>query len=254
MGGTYTRIASSKDLSSIYQHIKFNTKKDLIDQKNNINYQIKKLSEGERVLGICLGVPGTLDIKNKKFLKFPNYKVLESRPFSDLLSGDFSSIPLIVVNDSHMAGYMETVKGVGEKYDKVLYLSVGTGIGGLYMKDKSIDGIFQNFEPGHECVFSDGLDLEEHCAGHGFKRMYGSNPNDTAPSSVWETYAKDLYKGVSFLSTKYPSDIIVLGGGFSVNNFQYFHKYLPKGLNIKLAEYGDDSGILGGFEILSKTL
>jgi len=250
MGGTYTRIASSQDLHSIYKSIKFNTKKELIDQKNTISYYIKKLSEGEKILAICLGVPGTLDIKNKKYLKFKNYRVLENTPFDSLISDDLKNIPLTVVNDAHMAGYMEAVKGSGKEYEKVLYLSIGTGIGGIWVKNQNIDDIFLNFEPGHDCIFSDGLDFGEHCSGREFKRIYGIGPNNDTPTEIWKSYAKELSKGISFLNNKYPSDVTVLGGGFSVNNYDYFKGFLPENINIKLAKYGDESGILGGLEIL----
>jgi len=254
MGGTYTRIASSKDLKSIYRHIKFNTKKSLADQKNLINYNIKKLSDNKQILAICLGVPGTLDRKNEIYLKFPNYKVLEGKPFTELLGREFSKMPLIVINDAHMAGYMEAVKGAGKPFKSVLYISIGTGIGGIWIRNKSIDDIFPNFEPGHEAIFADGLDFEDHCSGHGFRRVHGIPSSKHVSPDIWKLYARDLEKGIAFLLKKYPSDAVVLGGGVSVNNFKYFSKYLPKEPHILLADYKDNSGLLGGLEILSKSL
>lgn len=250
MGGTYTRIGSSKDFKSVEELVKFNTKKELVDQKNIINYYIKKFSQGYKVKAICLGVPGTMNYALKKFLKFPNYKALNGVSFDSLLSEEFKSIPLIVLNDSHMAGYMEAKKGSGENYKNVLYISIGTGIGGVWIKNKNIEDIYENFEPGHYCIFSDGLDFEDHCSGRSFKRIYNVNTND-ASDTIWKTYAKELVKGLSFLKSKYPCDVIVLGGGFSVSNFDKFKEYLPAELNIKLAEHGDNSGILGGFEVLA---
>ena len=252
MGGTYTRIASSLDLSTIYKSVKFNTKKNLINQKNVINYNIRKLSDNGSISAICLGVPGTLDRKKGIFLKFPNYKALENNAFQVLLDPEFHKIPITVVNDAHMAGYMEAIEGAGKDYSIVLYISIGTGIGGAWIRDKKLEDAFFMFEPGHEPVFDDGMDFEKRCSGHNFKRIYGDLTLDKVSKDTWKSYAKELSIGLSFLLNKYPSDVIVLGGGFSINNFQYFDKFLPSDLNIKLVEYGDNSGVLGGLAILSR--
>lgn len=254
MGGTYTRIASSLDLASIKESIKFNTKKELIDQKNTISYYIKKFVQNEKITGICMGVPGTLNYKENKFLKFPNYKALQGESFGSLLSEDLQKNKLFIVNDAHMAGYMEALKGSGEKYNNVLYISIGTGIGGVLIKNKNIEDIFANFEPGHECIYNDGLDFEDHCSGRAFTRIYGITADQNVPNNIWKEYAKELTKGLTFLKSKYSADVIVLGGGFSVKNFSNFNGYVPENINIKSAKYGDNSGLLGGFEILSKKL
>ena len=257
MGGTYTRIASTNDLNEIYKIEKFNTKKDLTDQINIVNYTIKKLSESQKIKAICLGVPGTLDIENKRFLKFHNYKVLENKEFGTFFRDELKSVPLIVVNDAHMAGYCEAVKGAAKNYSSMLYISIGTGIGGAWIRNKNTDDVFVNFEPGHLCIFSDGLDFEDHCSGRAFSRIYNVDTNENTPPQVWKSYSKDLLKGLLFLNKKFPSEVIVLGGGFSVNNFKYFEQYLniiSNNLNIKVAEFGDNSGILGGFELLSKSI
>jgi predicted NBD/HSP70 family sugar kinase len=250
MGGTYTRIASSKDLKSIYKSVKFNTKKTLIDQKNSINYEIKKLSENTEISAICLGVPGTLDRANKKFLKLPNYKELDGQDFNYLFNGELHAVPLVVVNDAHMAGYKEAVDGAGKDYNTVLYITIGTGIGGVLINDKDLDDIFENFEPGHDYVFDGGIDLEGYCSGRNFHRIYNVPIAAQSSEATWKEYSHNLSEGLSFLKSKYSADVIVLGGGFSINNYQLFNKYLPTTLNTKFIEFGDSAGILGGFLIL----
>ena len=75
----------------------------------------------------------------------------------------------------------------------------------------------------------------------------------TSPQS-WIQYSKDLNKGLLFLSKKYKPDIIVLGGGFAINNFSTIKKLLIPDLNVKLCQFKDGSGIIGGFEILKSKL
>jgi len=250
MGGTYTRIASSKDLTTIYKSVKFNTKKILVDQKNSINYEIRKLSDNQPIEAICFGVPGTLDRENKKFLKLPNYKELEGKDFNYFLYDDFHTAKLIVVNDTHLAGYKEAVDGVGALYSSVLYISIGTGVGGLFIKNKNINDIFADFEPGHEYVFADGVDLEGYCSGHNFHRIYNVPVAAHASDVTWREYSHNLSQGLTYFKEKYNSDVIVMGGGFSINNFEFFNKYLSVELNTKLAEFGDNAGILGGFLVI----
>lgn len=253
MGGTSTRIASTKDLKNIYRSVKFKTHKDLLNQKNILNYEIKKVAESTPIKGICFGVPGTLDIENQKFVKLPNYTDLNDKKFDDLLSDDLKDIPFIVVNDAHMAGYYEAIDGIGKDFNKILYISIGTGIGGLYIENKDINMVFKTFEPGHEYIFSDGIDFEGYCSGHNFHRRYEVPVASYASDNIWIDYSKKLSEGLSFFNYKYKSDLIILGGGFSINNFNSFINYLPKDLNVMLTESGDLGGILGGFSLLRDT-
>ena len=131
-----------------------------------------------------------------------------------------------------------------------MYLTIGTGIGGVIINNKSIDDVFNNFEPGHEFIFNDGLDFEDHCSGSAFNRIYKNEHN----INNWIQYSKDLNKGLLFLSKKYKPDIIVLGGGFAINNFSTIKKLLIPDLNVKLCQFKDGSGIIGGFEILKSKL
>lgn len=250
MGGTSTRISSTKDLKNIYRSVKFKTHKDLVNQKNILNYEIKKVAEGNEIKGICFGVPGTLDIENRKFIKLPNYIDLNGKDFNYLLSDDLKNIPFIIVNDAHMAGYYEAIEGIGKNYNRVLYISIGTGIGGLYIENKDINMIFKTFEPGHEYIFPDNIDFEGYCSGHNFHKRYDLSVASYASDSIWVDYSKKLSEGLSFFKNKYNSDVIVLGGGFSINNFNSFINYLPKDLNVLLTEAGDLGGILGGFCVL----
>lgn len=250
MGGTSTRISSTKDLKNIYRSVKFKTHKDLVNQKNILNYEIKKVAEGINIEGICFGVPGTLDIENQKFIDLPNYSDLNGKKFDDLLSDDLKNIPFIVVNDAHMAGYYEAIDGIGKGSNKMFYISIGTGIGGLYIENKDINMVFRTFEPGHEYIFSDGLDFEGYCSGHNFHKRYEVPVASYASDAIWVDYSKKLSEGLSFFKNKYDTDVIVLGGGFSINNFNSFINYLPKDLNVLLTDSGDLGGILGGFCLL----
>lgn len=248
MGGTNTRIAISKNLKNIDKVSKFGTKQKLVDQKNHINYQIKKITDNQDVKAICIGVPGTIDIIKKEFIRLPNYKELNNKPFDALLGDNYKNIETIISNDANIAGYKEALEGAGKDYTNVLYITIGTGIGGVLVKDKNINDVFENFEPGHEVLFNDGLDFEDHCSGKGFRRIHGIAPSSKVSQNIWKEYAKELDKGLSYLQKKYNPDLIVLGGGVSEHNFKYFGKYLNT--NVKLSEFGDDAGLLGGFLLI----
>ena len=73
LGGTNTRIASSKDLVTIYKQEKFLTNHDLDEQRGLVSAAIGRLIDGEEVKYICIGVPGMIDKYNRKFGNVSNF-------------------------------------------------------------------------------------------------------------------------------------------------------------------------------------
>lgn len=263
LGGTSTRIASSKDLENIFKFEKFSTERNLNLQRELISSIITNITSGGSIQAICLGVPGTIDRGNRLFLNLPNYNVLNNRGFMALIPQEYLSIPLFVANDAALAGYAEAIKGAGSTFNKVLYLTISTGVGGSLIVNKNKEDVEREFEPGHKIIYADGKDFEQHASGAAFEKIYGIDPSKCKDKNIWIKYARDLGIGVSKLINFYKPDVIVLGGGVALNNFDLLHthllEYLSKQIHpnsqipqIKLAGFGDKSGIYGGFFFLKE--
>ncbi len=83
--------------------------------------------ENGKILSLCIGVPGTVDRK-KQIVKFiPSFN-LEELDLKNPLEQAFN-IPVLIENDVTLAAYGESWIGSANKYEDVLLVSIGTGVG-----------------------------------------------------------------------------------------------------------------------------
>lgn len=105
---------------------------------------------------IAAGSPGPLDVKNGLLLNPPNLGWGEV-PLRQLLQDRFS-VPIILTNDCKAAGYGEFLFGAGQGTGEMVYLGIGTGIGGCVILDGRVQyGATGNAgEIGHMVIAMDG--------------------------------------------------------------------------------------------------
>ncbi|MFC1624940.1 ROK family protein [Patescibacteria group bacterium] len=270
-GATNTRVASSNDLKSILKIKKFETSPDFDEQVKLLNDTFEKLSKGERVKGICVGSAGTLDQKERKFVRTVNYEVKDGKSFDELLDDRFKDIPLCVENDASLAGLGEAMFGSGKKYEVVAYLTLSTGVGGVRVDKSNEEITYFPAEPGHHITLEDGRlhqksglfgSMESYVSGTSFEEIFGEAPEFCEDKEAWDLYAKHLSTGLLNVIAFWNPEIIVLGGGVS-NQFDRFYEPLMKYLGdqdffkipeIKRSKLEDKAGIYGGFVHLKNCL
>jgi glucokinase len=267
LGGTNTRVASSFDLENIHKIERFKTEKDLETQKNLIKQAVLLVCDEKEVQYTCLGVPGTLDRENKKFLFLPNYKILNGLPYSSFIDEK----NLLVENDAVLAALGEAIKGAGRDFDRIAYLTLGSGVGSALIKNKVLDVTTSPAEFGHEIIIENGRRglgcghtgcLEAYTSGLSFHEMYKVWPNECNDQKIWNEYGEFLAMGLIKVSKAWSPEVIVLGGGIS-SKFEFFMpatlSYIKKqGIvkfpEVKKAELADTSGLVGGFLYLKQVL
>jgi glucokinase len=199
--------------------------------------QIKK----ENILSFGVGVPGTADMKTGNVEYCPNIgweDVPAGEIFKEQLGRD-----VIVAQDSRCAAWAEYLLRTGHKYQSMICLTLGTGIGcGIILDGKIFNGAMNTAgELGH-CIFEkDGRAckcgrrgcLERYCSGTGiiqraleefpqkltdlphksesvFKLAYeGDQDALTLIQTVVEDLAIGIANAVSILS---PEAVIISGG------------------------------------------
>ncbi len=270
LGGTNTRIASSKDLGKILKVERVKTEQNVALERKIIISAVEKLCKEEKIDGICVGVPGFVNKKDKKFEKIVNVPSLSGLSYEDLF-GDLVNPDLVIAqNDATLAGLGEAVVGAGQDYEVVVYLTLSTGVGGVRIAGKKIDPT-QNFsEPGHMRVQENGL-VCPHChqkgcisayiSGAAFEDVYKVRPSKCEDREVWGEYAKKLtYLIINVLATWAP-DAIILGGSISNKFEQYFKEPLFDNLSkqnfftippILKSKLDDNSGLYGGLILLNQ--
>lgn len=89
---------------------------------------------------VGLGTPGTMDIPTGMMLDPPNLPGWHHYPVRDRLSAA-TGRPVWFANDANAAAFGEKWVGSGQKFSSIVFLTLGTGVGGgIIIGDLSIDG------------------------------------------------------------------------------------------------------------------
>ena len=90
---------------------------------------ILEVKYGFEVGGVCLGVAGLILTQENKVIFSPNLQAVEGIPLKDELEPRIG-LPLTLENDANAGAWGEFHFGAGSEVDHLLFLTLGTGIGG----------------------------------------------------------------------------------------------------------------------------
>lgn len=224
-----------------------------------------------------IGMPSCINPKTH-LLVHANCFGWKNIPIYDYLNGCLP-LPINIENDANCAAFGEKIAGVGQNYDNMLMLTLGTGVGGGIIIDRKIysgaDGM--GAELGHSKLVYDGKRctcgqkgcmeaycsstaliresrkaiesgkktlLHDYCEGNmdnlnGRIIFKAMHEGDNVAKEIIDNYINHLAAGISTLITIFRPEVIVLGGGISHSGNFLFDK-----LNSKLHEV-----TFGGSEI-----
>jgi glucokinase len=90
---------------------------------------IMEVQRGCEVGGVCLAVPGFILARENKVLSAANLEAIEGIPLKEELGGR-TGLPVTVENDANAAAWGEFRFGVGKDIDDLVFVTLGTGVGG----------------------------------------------------------------------------------------------------------------------------
>ncbi len=240
--------------------------------------------DGNIIESIGIAVPGT--VKDGFIVKTVNLGV-NNYDISNNLSKKIN-LPIFLRNDGKcacIAEYHNMIKnGEIQKDEIVLFMNIGTGIGGGVIYDGNLlkGNYFDGFEFGHMVIKDNGVPCK--CGRRGCFEKYGSileyknrvkqrlgipnNINGNMLREIMDSrkdeiedlrkqYISDLCIGFANLINIFEPDTIVLGGGFTHFSYMFLDDIeyelvssellfnRRKNINIKIAELGNDAGIIG---------
>jgi len=83
----------------------------------------------EKLLGICIALPGLIDIENKRVTSSTVIPIDENNDFFSEIKQKFSNIPLFVENQSYLCAYAEKEFGIDEDIENLVFIDINVGIG-----------------------------------------------------------------------------------------------------------------------------
>ncbi len=96
---------------------------------SSIARAIEEVRDGFEVSGVCLAVPGFVMTAENKVVFAPNLHAIEGVPLKDEL-GERTGLSVTVENDANAAAWGEFRFGAGSEADHLVFITLGTGVGG----------------------------------------------------------------------------------------------------------------------------
>lgn len=285
LGGSHVAIGvvsqDGKILENYEKDFTLEEKENLINVAMDYIVQIvNSLKEKHKILKIGLGMAGA--ISNGIILKSVNLGI-ENYNIKKILEEKLN-VDVRVRNDAKCAAIAEYKFGDISEYKNVLFMTLGTGIGGAYIYHGELMNAsnFEGCEFGHMIIKAGGIHCK--CGKFGCFEKYGSilvfkskvierlnldsnisgpdlrkaiSENEDKILDIKEEYINDLALGISNLINIFEPDIIVIGGGFARYDYMLLDPLKQKlinsnlifnqreDINIKVAKLGNDAGIIG---------
>jgi predicted NBD/HSP70 family sugar kinase len=228
IGGTKTLVASLTNEGVIDQKIRFETPESYKDFLQALADTVVNIPT-DNFLACGVGMPGRVDRKNGKGIALGNL------PWKNIpIQEDIKKIvkcPVVVDNDANLAGLSEAML-VKSKYDRVLYITISTGIGTGIIINQEIDPAFADSEGGHMLLEHNDrlLSWESFASGHAIVDRYGKQAREITSETTWKHIARDLSVGLIDLIAVIQPQIIIIGG--SVGHYlEKYKKPLVEALN-----------------------
>lgn len=207
-------------------------------------------------IGVGIGTPGIVDRSNRIVLGgSDNIEGWSQLKLSDIIESA-CKLPVSLNNDANMMGLGEQAFGAAQDCSDVLFLTIGTGIGGAIIINGKLFGGFENrgTELGHIPLFTDGIPcscgsvgcLEAYASTTALTQQYKERCDKAGKNFMEEITGKliiDLYKqqdsiaieslhehcrylgrGIAGLVNIFSPQRVVLGGGISESGTFYIEK------------------------------
>ncbi len=225
VGGSKTLLAVFEASGDMVCECKIKTNSDYQQFLADVGGNLKKGLGQFEFSYACAAIPGRIDFDKGIGLDFGNLP-WQDVPIKKDLEAMLPDVKLLVHNDAKLAGLSESMS-LNKKYEKVLYITKSTGIGGGVIIDDVIDEDFANFEPGQMLLEYEGKEQkwEDIASGRALKQRYGKQASQIDDPAIWQEYVKTLVIGFEDLLATIQPDAVVVGGGVGAH-FEKFQTFL----------------------------
>ncbi|MGG4546390.1 ROK family glucokinase [Rossellomorea marisflavi] len=174
LGGTTVKFAIMTEDGEIQQKWSIGTDirndgKQIVPQIiESINHHLELYGlSADTFLGIGMGSPGTVDRENGTVIGAYNLNWSTLIPVRQMIEAGTGGIPLYIDNDANVAALGEGWKGAGENGKDVVFVTLGTGVGGGIIAEENLlhGNVGAAGEIGHMIVEPEGYLCT--CGNHG---------------------------------------------------------------------------------------
>ncbi|MGH7237294.1 MAG: ROK family protein, partial [Candidatus Saccharimonadales bacterium] len=217
VGGTKTLVAALDDNGVIIEKNKFPTPQNYSNFINELSQVIDSL-DSKKFIAAGVGIPASIiDRKHGIGIAFGNLPWRDAPIRSDVAK--LLGIPVVVENDAKLAALSEYML-IKDKYKKVLYLTISTGIGFGLVVEGVIDSSIGDGGGATMFVEYDGKEVpwESFASGRAIAQRFGKQASEIHDTKTWQIIARDLAIGLIDLVAIIQPEVIVLGGGVGAHS------------------------------------
>lgn len=292
LGGTFIKYAVVSDDGVVLYEGKCPTKavrNELLGQLREIvgNCIDGAAHKGVRLEGVGIGTPGIIDPTEKILLGgAPNIADWEDVPIAEEIEKQYG-IPVRLCNDANAMGLAEYAFGAARGFSDVVFISVGTGIGGAVIVDNKMLTGYQNrgaelgciplnVEDGVKCACGTVGCWEAYASTAAMLRFYKDRTGEeisgkelmrryhAGEDAAKEIFDKECYylgRGIAGLINIFAPQRVVIGGGISESG-GFFAEMVSRvamdsalhdcavNTEICLAEMGNQAGVVGAASLM----
>ena len=218
VGGTKTLVARLSDDGVIEREEKFPTPASYADFTGELEKVVANFTS-DNIRAVGVGIPGKVDREHGVGTTFGNLGWHNTPIKSDI--EHLTGLPVVLDNDANLAGLSEAM--LRKEYQKLLYVTVSTGIGTGVIVDQHIDEALADMEGGHMMITWNGAPTkwEDFASGRAIVEAYNSRAEDIHDETIWREIAHKIAIGMIDLLAITQPDIVVIGGSVGT----YFERY-----------------------------
>ncbi len=244
VGGTSVKLALVSEDGNILFEDKLDISKATREEiLNTIDLAIIKINKEAnlfdvQISGIGIGSPGIV-FEGVVLGGADNLNGWVNVPLRNIFSEKFG-LPVYVDNDANVMGIGEVVYGAARNCTDVIFITVGTGIGGAIFMNGQLYGGYKNrgTELGHIVIDHKGIDCN--CGGRGCLEAYAST------SALIRQYAELSGKDEATIDGRYVVERFKEGEPPAVKCMQEHTDYLGHGIASFVNTFAPQKVVIGG--------
>jgi len=244
VGGTFVKLALVSEDGNILFEDKLDISKATREEiLNTIDLAIIKINKEAnlfdvQISGIGIGSPGIV-FEGVVLGGADNLNGWVNVPLCNIFTEKFG-LPVYVDNDANVMGIGEVVYGAAQNCTDVIFITVGTGIGGAIFMNGQLYGGYKNrgTELGHIVLYHDGIDCN--CGGRGCLEAYAST------SALIRQYAGLSGKDEETIDGRFIVERFKEGEPDAVKCMQDHTDYLGHGIASFVNTFAPQKVVIGG--------
>lgn len=218
IGGTKTLIGVLTNEGKIVETKKFPTPKTYQNFVLELANAVHHL-EHKDFVAAGVAAPGRINREHGRVIDFGNldWKDIPLQADCERILG----CPVVVENDAKLAALSEAM--LHKDVDKVLYVTVSTGISGGVVYKQKLDPAMLDSEAGHMLLPHKGklVKWESFASGRAIYNHFGKKAADIHDEADWKHIVRNLSLGFFELIAITEPDLIIIGGSIGT----YFDRY-----------------------------